>query len=367
MFEALVKGCARLIATMHSPHPAWLGMDRDMRKLMSLFDRAPSPEQQPPQKLRRSYRLSTSLWSLPTESSVTVRDEKINDNVTLRWYESAGDNEQCLVYFHGGGMMVGDLQTHDRFCRRIARKRRMTVVAVDYRLAPEHPFPAAAEDAIQAWNHVAQSWQGADKDLRNLGIGGDSAGGYLATMVCQQAILSGLTVRSEVMPAWQWLIYPVVDCTERAGESMGTFSHSLILTSPLVCRFHDAYIPERKQQDLLEASPGLASNEVLAQMPPAVVITAEYDPLRDQGLGYARKLRAAGVAVVSHHEAKMPHGYIAFGGFSEGALRGIDKAVSLIDMICLQARRTLPGETVKSKAARSPEAECSVAAVARKS
>ena len=359
MFEAIIKGGAKMLAALHTPHPAWLGMDRDMRKLLSLFERMPSSETQPPQKLRRSFRLSAFLWSLPAEQSVTVRDEKINEDITLRWYESAGDNDQCLVYFHGGGMMLGDLQTHDRFCQRLSRKRRMTVVAVNYRLAPEHPFPAGAMDAILAWNHVAACWQGADKDLRNLGIGGDSAGGYLATMVCQQSLRPGLTVKTDVMPAWQWLIYPVVDCTDRTSEAYGTYSHSLLLTSQLLTRFHDTYVSEREQQSLPEASPGLAPDDVFSQMPPAVVITAEYDPLRDQGLAYARKLRNAGVAVVSHHEAKLPHGYISFGGFSDGALRGIDKAISLIDMICLQARRTLPGQVAKNTASRSHEAECS--------
>ena len=99
-----------------------------------------------------------------------------------------------------------------------------------------------------AWNHVAASWRGADKDLRNLGIGGDSAGGYLATMVCQQGVRSGLTVKPDVMPAWQWLIYPVVNCTDRTSEAYGMYSHSLLLTSQLMTRFHDTYVLEREQQ-----------------------------------------------------------------------------------------------------------------------
>ncbi len=347
MFEGIMKGLAKVLVSVHGPSSAWLGMDRDMRKLMSLFQRIPAPDQQSPQKLRRSYRLSTSLWSLPVHPSVTVRDEVVNEDITLRWYESARENDQCLVYFHGGGMMIGDLQTHDRFCRWVANRRGMTVVAVDYRLAPEHPFPAGAEDAIKAWNYIANSWSNAGKELKNLGIGGDSAGGYLATMVCQQFARSGLSVKPDIMPAWQWLIYPVTDCTDRSSEAWGTYSHDLVLTSQLMNRFHDNYVPNVEQQSLPEASPGLASDEVFTQLPPAIVITAEYDPLRDQGLAYARKLRSAGVAVVSHHEPKLPHGYISFGGYSDGALRGIEKAISLIDVICLQARRTMPGQVDK--------------------
>ena len=343
MFEGFMTRTAGLITNLFPPHASWLGMDRDMRKLLSLFLRVSDPDKQTPASLRRSYRMSTALWSVPTEQSVSVRDEQIAEHLTLRWYESEGDNDQCLVYFHGGGMMLGDLQTHDRFCRRIARKRRMMVVAVDYRLAPEHPFPAGAEDAITAWNHVAKVWQEQGKELRNLGVGGDSAGGYLAAMVCQQKVKPGLSVVPDEMPAWQWLIYPVTDCLDRSSDSYATYGHDLVLTSPLMNRFHDTYVPDNEQKALPEASPRLADAEVFAQLPPAVVITAEFDPLRDQGLAYARQLRGAGLAVVAHHEPKLGHGYISFGGFSDGALLGIDKAISLIDMICLQARRTMPG------------------------
>ena len=343
MFESLISYLASFFASFFSPDSVWPGMDRNMRKLESLMQKFSSPDSQSPAKLRRLYRFCSTLWTLPQEPSVVVREETVNENISLRWYLSEGSNERCLVYFHGGGMMLGDLQTHDRFCQRIAHKRKMMVVSVTYRLAPEHPFPAGAEDAITAWNFVARRWQEQKKELKSLGIGGDSAGGYLATMVCQQYARPSLSVKPVLMPAWQWLIYPVTDCLDRHSESWVTYSHGLVVSSQLLSRFYDAYIPEREQQALPEVSPVQATADVLAMLPPAVVITAEYDPLRDQGMAYARLLRAAGVAVVSHHEAKLPHGYISFGGFSDTALRGIDKAVSLIDMVCLQARRTMPG------------------------
>ncbi|CAM3809407.1 alpha/beta hydrolase [Parendozoicomonas haliclonae] len=346
MFDWILSRMARSAAAMVPPHPAWLGMDRQMRKLMTLIQWVSNPDVQSPKSLRRSYRLSSNLWNIPADPTVMVRDESLNDDISLRWYTVAdSDNDQCLVYYHGGGMMIGDLDTHDRFCRRIARKRRMTVVAVDYRLAPEHPFPAGAEDAIVAWNAIAEKWQSQGGDLRQLGIGGDSAGGYLAAVVCQQHVRSTLSVKPEHMPAWQWLIYPMLNCLDRSSSSWVTYSHDLILTSQLVARFHDTYVPNKEEQSLIAASPACADAELLAALPPAVVITAEYDPLRDQGVAYARALKGAEVAVAVHHESKLPHGYINFTGFSDAALRATEKAISLIDMICLQARRTLPVKT----------------------
>ena len=346
MLEALKKNTGRLLMAFCSPHPAWLGLDRDFRKLMTLAERLPAPETMSVARLRRTFRLASSLWNLPPEPHITAEDEPLNDGLSLRWYRPSTGGEQGLVYFHGGGMVLGDLETHDRFCRRIARKRRMTVVAVHYRQAPEAPFPAGAEDAVRAWNHVTARWQDEGCELRQLGIGGDSSGGYLAAMVCQQVVRPGLKVRAEVMPAWQWLICPATDSDDRDSESWLTYQHSLPLTSPLAERLFQDYFPSPDQSSVPEASPILSRADTLSQLPPAVMITAEYDPLRDQGIAYARLLRSAGVAVVSHHESKMPHGYICFGGLSSRTLLAVDKAISLIDMICLQARRTLPGQVV---------------------
>nr|WP_283777811.1 alpha/beta hydrolase [Sansalvadorimonas sp. 2012CJ34-2] len=290
--------------------------------------------------------MSTSLWDEPADPSVTSHDETIEDNLTIRWYSSAGSNERGLVFFHGGGMMLGDLQSHDQFCRRLAARRSMAVVAVNYRLAPENPFPAGVEDAIRAWNHIVEIWKSRNKDMRQLGIGGDSAGGYLATLVCQQAIKSGLSVKPVAMPAWQWLLYPVTDLTDNISESWRVYSHDLPLTNRMMHRFIESYA-EREQLALPEVSPALADSEVLAQMPATAVITAEFDPLKDQGIRYARLLKSAGVSVVQRHEAKLPHAFIHFSRISSGAKLGIEKAISIIDQICLQARRTLPGQIEK--------------------
>ncbi len=347
MMERLISRFATLAATLMSPHPAWQGMDRQARKLMTLMQKVFHPDIHAPADLRRMIHYSASLWNIPAERFVHTRDEVLTEDLSLRWYFVEGEEvdkekQQGLVYFHGGGMVVGDLDSHDRLCRRIARIRRMTVVAVNYRLAPEHPFPAGAEDAITAWNHVAGVWEEQEKNIKHLGIGGDGSGGYLATMVCQQYVDSTLSIQPDVMPAWQWLVCPVTDCRDRSSDSWVTCSQDLLFTSKLLGCFHDAYVPDRKNHALPAVSPASAAKDVLAQLPAAAVITAEYDSLRDQGSAYAELLRSAGVAVIRHHEEKLPHGFIHLGGFSEAAFMGVDKAIARIDMLCLQARRTLP-------------------------
>ncbi len=346
MANSILSGIARFLVKLSSPHPTWLAMDRDLRKLMTFLQRMPDPENQSPGKLRRYFRYHTSLWDDPADQTVTSHDETIDESLAIRWYSSAGSNERGLVYFHGGGMMLGDLQSHDKFCRRLAARRGMAVVAVNYRLAPEEPFPAGAEDAIRAWNHIASIWKSRKKDMRQLGIGGDSAGAYLATLICQQAIDSGLSVKPDIMPAWQWLLYPVTDWADSISESRRVYSHDLPLTNKMLSRFTESYA-DKEQLSLPEVSPVHASADVLAQMPATAVITAEFDPLKDQGAKYARLLKSAGVSVVQRHEPKLPHGFIHFGRISSGARLGIEKAISIIDQLCLQARRTLPGRVVE--------------------
>jgi acetyl esterase len=205
-----------------------------------------------------------------------------------------------VVWFHGGGWVVGGLDTHDPMCRTLADAARCTVVSVAYRLAPEHPFPIPLEDA---W--AALLWVSANHPSTPLVVAGDSAGGNLAA-VC------ALRARDRGGPrlALQVLVYPVTnhDTTttsyiERGGEGalMGRRSMEW---------FWDQYVPDPAARANPEASPLRAHD--LSRLPPAVVVTAEYDPLRDEGRAYARRLRESGVAVTAHHYADMAHPFFAF-------------------------------------------------------
>lgn len=351
MLERLTARIVRIATKFSTPHAAWQGMDRQVRKILTLAERLSKPDVHDPAKMRRIYRRQHLLWNIETDHSVSTEDQALGDQLSLRWYwlgkqEGKG---QCLVYFHGGGMVLGDLESHDRFCRFIAKMRKMTVVAVHYRRAPEHPYPAAIEDAITAWNSVVEQWQEQGGSLQHLGIGGDGSGATLATVVCQKSAQPQAQevdiVLPVLKPVWQWLICPETDSTDGSSESWITNSQDLFLTSQLVERCRNHYLPDVDQRNRPDVSPLHAPAELLAQLPATVVITAGFDPLRDQGLNYVRKLKLAGVPVASHHEPTMPHGYIHLGGCSDKALVALDKAVSMIDTIALQARRTMPVET----------------------
>ena len=204
-----------------------------------------------------------------------------------------------LVYYHGGGWVMGNLDTHDTACRRLARASGALVVSVDYRLAPEHKFPAAAQDAIAALEWVAANGKSLGGDPARLAVGGDSAGGNLAAVAAQAAQESG---GPEL--AAQLLIYPV---TNHGFDlpSFAQYAEGFPLTLAGMRWFWDHYLTGPEDADNPLASPFRA--ESLAGLPPALVVIAEYDVLRDDGLAYAGRLRDAGVSTEVAHYDDMIH------------------------------------------------------------
>jgi acetyl esterase len=215
----------------------------------------------------------------------------------------------ALVYFHGGGWTIGDVDTHDVLCRQLAIGARCVVFSVDYRLAPEHPFPAAVEDCIAATQHVAEN--AAQLGIRGIAVGGDSAGGNLAAVVALHARDAGGPAL-----AFQLLVYPATD------QRLGTASHErnargYLLERESIDFFRRCYLPDPRAYADWRASPLLASEH--RGLPPALVITAGYDPLLDEGKSYAERLRAAGVEVAYREYPDMVHGFLLMGGVLDTA------------------------------------------------
>jgi acetyl esterase len=231
-------------------------------------------------------------------------------NYALRVYRPVRDQTlPALVYFHGGGWTIGDVDTHDVLCRQLALGARCVVVSVDYRLAPEYPFPAAVEDCFAATRYVAEN--AAKLKIRGIAVAGDSAGGNLAATVA-------LLARDGGGPAlaFQLLIYPATD--QRGGTaSYERNAEGYMLTRDVMQYFRRAYLPDDKDWTDWRASPLLAKSH--ANLPPALVITAGYDPLLDEGRAYADRLRAAGVKVSYREFADMIHGFVLFGGVVDAA------------------------------------------------
>jgi acetyl esterase len=230
---------------------------------------------------------------------------------------SAGDVLPVLVYFHGGGWTVGDLDTHDVLCRQLAVASGGAVLSVDYRMGPEHRFPAAVDDCLAAVRWVRAQAATLKLDASRLAVGGDSAGGNLAAVVCL-----ALREAGEPQPAFQLLIYPATDMRAVAPSHTAN-AQGYLLTRDSINYFRGHYIPEPAQWADWRASPLLATRH--DGLAPALVLTAGFDPLRDEGRQYADALSAAGVKTQYVCFERQIHGFITMG-------RLIDEAHTAVDL-----------------------------------
>jgi acetyl esterase len=251
-------------------------------------------------------------------------------DIPLRLYRPAGSSPQellpVLVYYHGGGWVIGDLDTHDTLCRELANGSGCGLVAVDYRLGPEHRFPAAALDAIAAARWVHDNAASLQLDAGRIAVGGDSAGGNLAAVVA-------LAARDDGGPAlaFQLLIYPATDmrCAAPSHQANG---QGYLLTNDTIRYFHDHYIDDASHDLDWCASPLLRDD--LAGLPPAFVLTAGYDPLRDEGLQYSQRLTEAGNLATLVCFERQIHGFITMG-------KVIDEAHAAVQLCAAQLRHAL--------------------------
>jgi acetyl esterase len=238
-----------------------------------------------------------------------VDDRKVpgpKGDIPVRIYTPKGDAPfPVLVFFHGGGWVIGSIQTHDGLCRQLANAVGCIVASVDYRLAPEHPYPAAAEDAYAATRWVAENAGRIGGDPARIAIGGDSAGGNLTAVVA-------LMARDRGAPrlVFQLLVYPVTDvpCDNDSYRENGK---DYFLTTEQMWWFWNHYAGSAPRLDDQYLCPLRAKD--LGRLPPALVVTAEHDPLRDEGEAYARRLQEAGVVARAKRYPGVFHGFFAMG------------------------------------------------------
>ncbi|MFM9849601.1 MAG: alpha/beta hydrolase [Hyphomicrobiaceae bacterium] len=231
--------------------------------------------------------------------------------IAIRLYRAraakTGETQPALIYFHGGGWVIGNLDSHDGVCRGLSNGADCTVLSVDYRLAPEHKFPAAIDDAVAATEWIAENAKPLGIDANRLAVGGDSAGGNLAAVVA-------LNARDRGAPKlrFQLLIYPACDMSMTL-PSISELAEQLPLTRSTMKWFIDLYLRNAADVGDWRASPLRAKS--LANLPPAYVLTAGCDPLRDEGEAYAAALKAAGVAVEAKRFDGQIHGFMTMGKF----------------------------------------------------
>ncbi len=288
----------------------------------------PPVNELPPVEARAAYRLSCEATGPAVPDVASTRDFEVpgpDAPIAIREYRPLGsaDGEAlgALIYIHGGGYVIGDLETHDTLCRLLSNQSGCAIYAVDYRLAPESRFPAAVDDSLAAVRWIFDNASTLAIDPLRIGIGGDSAGGNLTAVSCLAMRDSG-----GPRPAFQLLVYPGIDM-DCAMPSHKENAEGYILTSETIDYFLDHYLDPAEYDDW-RASPLRAANH--ADLPPALVITAGFDPLRDEGAAYADKLSAAGNSVHYVHFPRMVHGFLTMSGILDEAKTAITLCAAIM-------------------------------------
>jgi acetyl esterase len=278
-----------------------------------------------PTEARRLY-LERRGFTQPDAPAVAeIRDLRGDDGVALRLYRPAPGRLPLLVYFHGGGWTIGDIETHDVLCRQLANGSGCAVLSVDYRMGPESRFPSAVDDCIAATRFARREAEALGIDAGRIAVGGDSAGGNLAAVVA-----IALRDAGEAL-AFQLLIYPATDM-RAVAPSHRSNGQGYLLTAESIAYYRGNYIEDEAQWSDWRASPLLAAD--LSRLPPALVLTAGYDPLRDEGRQYADALSAAGNRVQYVCFERQIHGFITMA-------RLIAEADSAVDLCAAVLRRAL--------------------------
>lgn len=281
----------------------------DVEAFLAMLNAQPGPQlhEMDPAAARQMMLAMGQIAELPRGPIARVENITIDGphghRIPLRIYSPQAGSSQpasVLMYYHGGGWVIGDLETHDPLCAEIARGLDMTVVSVDYRLAPEHRFPAAGEDCLAATRWVASSPKEIGHAVTSLVVAGDSAGGNLAAITAQE--LAGKLPAPIIA---QWLIYPGVDMAASTG-SMEQFASGYLLTADAMAWFSQHYLGDFSDLADRRASP--LHHDSLDGQPAALVFTCGLDPLRDQGRAYAAKLIASGVPTVFREAKGQIHG-----------------------------------------------------------
>ncbi len=256
-----------------------------------------------------------------------IKDQLIsgrNGDIPIRIYQSIDKKSlPVIMYFHGGGFVINNIETHDKICRRIARDNNAVVVSVDYRLAPEHKFPAGLHDAYDATVWAAANAAAFNGDASRLIVMGDSAGGNLATVIC-------LMARDLDGPAifYQVIAYPCTDGT-LSYPSIDALKEGYFLEKNIILWFQNHYLNNKEEIYNPYVSPVFAKN--LSNLPPALVITAEYDPLKDEGKKYADLLKAAGNDVIHKEYEGLIHSFLGMARLSKKILTAYQDIQSVLE------------------------------------
>ncbi len=309
-------------------------LDPELAGLLDQVSQAPPLSSHPPEQARELFR-ALCAYGASIAAPVTIGE---SEDITVsgaagelraRVYRPVGAGPHPTVaFFHGGGFTIGDIEAYDLQCRTLCAEAVAVVVSTDYRLAPEHPYPAAVDDALAATRWVRDHVADLGGEAEKLAVAGDSAGGNLSAVVAQQ--LRGETPAL----AAQLLIYPATDLLSERPSHVEN-ARGYFLERDDILWFHGNYLPDPSVAEDPRLSPLRAGD--LSGLPPTVIATAELDPLRDDGDAYAEALSQAGVPVIHRRYASLVHGFFGFGPFSRLAQAAISE-------VCADLRGLLHGD-----------------------
>ena len=302
------------------------------RILSKLSNLGPGLSRSPLKSFRFIYDSFDQLFGSGSRSDVTTEDRSINvgeRELGIRIYRPTKTAAKLtMVYFHGGGYVIGGFKSHHGFCSLLAGQASINLITVDYRLAPESPVPGPLQDGLDAWNWVTEHATELGIEQTKIGMGGDSAGGNLTAVLSMQTFGDLLEGDLKVAPAFQFLLYPWVDISGES-DSIQRFGKGLILTEETMTFFRDAYLPKQLESQAIKTSPILC--EDMSKTPDTLMVTAEYDVLRDEGLAFVDKLQQAQVAVTHLHLPDCTHGFISTGKFSPATRKRLNEVAAMFD------------------------------------
>jgi acetyl esterase len=276
-------------------------VQRDTQELLDVIAAAQRPklDEVTLDEARAMFRHMATQFDLPAPKLHKIRDARAGDVPARIYFPAVAATGPVIAYFHGGGWVIGDLDTHESFCAALALRTGLRVVAVDYRLAPEHRYPAAHDDCRAAFAWIAGNPAELEAPVTGIGVAGDSAGGNLAAAVALGA------ATGDARPLAQLLLYPVTDCAAQSS-SYAAFAEGFLLERATMEWFIGAYLPDAASRRAPDVS--LLGATSFTGFPPTVIVTCELDPLRDEGRAFAARLIEAGVTVKFSEAPGQIHG-----------------------------------------------------------
>eukprot|EP00041_Stephanoeca_diplocostata_P008359 m.124415 g.124415 ORF g.124415 m.124415 type:complete len:339 (+) comp17281_c0_seq3:101-1117(+) len=302
----------------------------------------PLPPRMPMWLFRSAYVLSNNLFGMAPSSEVSVTDVSVNIsaspevNIPVRIYRPPKISRTdptyispvlSLVYFHGGGFVIGDIRSHDGFCSLLAKNANINVISVEYRRSPEHKYPIPLRDCLLSWNWIIEHAPDLGIESTRIGIGGDSAGGNVAAVLSTQRLEALLQERLAAAPAFQFLLYPLLDfrCT---SESYRSYGKGYLLSRNMMDVFLDAYLNSREEREsIVDISPLRGTDH--RHVPDTLIVTAEFDVLKDEGIAYVQLLQQANVRVIHRHFPDCTHGFIGMAKYSPETQARLDDICAL--------------------------------------